>query len=89
MPRKKKPASQDASRLSDLFADTGPLASRKSGYGYRPQQLVFARAVEKTFKERGVLLADAPTGTGKSAAYLAPAILDVASSGGSLSVRQP
>ena len=29
-----------------------------------------------------MLLADAPTGTGKSAAYLAPAILGVASSGG-------
>jgi ATP-dependent DNA helicase DinG len=79
----KKPApSPDASRLSAIFADTGPLASRKTGYDYRPQQLGFARAVQKTFKERGVLLADAPTGTGKSAAYLAPAILDAASSGG-------
>lgn len=36
--------------------------------------------MEKTFRERGVLLADAPTGTGKSAAYLAPAILDAATS---------
>jgi ATP-dependent DNA helicase DinG len=80
---KKKPAwSPDASRLSAIFADTGPLASRKNGYDYRPQQLGFARAVEKTFRERGVLLADAPTGTGKSAAYLAPAILDAASSSG-------
>jgi len=82
MPHKKKPAPQDASRLTDLFSDTGPLASRKSGYGYRPQQLGFAQAVAKTLRERGVLLADAPTGTGKSAAYLAPAILDAASSGG-------
>lgn len=38
--------------------------------------------MEKTLEERGVLLADAPTGTGKSAAYLAPAILDAASNGG-------
>jgi ATP-dependent DNA helicase DinG len=82
MPRKRRPPPSDASRLSDLFADTGPLASRKDGYVYRPQQLGFARAVEKTLNGRGVLLADAPTGTGKSAAYLAPAILDVASSGG-------
>ncbi|MDP9410980.1 MAG: ATP-dependent DNA helicase [Actinomycetota bacterium] len=83
MTRKKKPASSpDASWLSALFAEAGPLASRKSGYGFRPQQLGFARAVAKTFEERGVLLADAPTGTGKSAAYLAPAILDVASSSG-------
>ena len=82
MPSKRKPVPSCASRLPELFADAGPLASRKSGYGFRPQQLWFARAVEKALKERGVLLADAPTGTGKSAAYLAPAILDVASSGG-------
>src|SRR5215210_4493841 len=82
MPRERRPAPSNASRLSDLFADAGPLASHKSGYGFRPQQLGFARAVEKTLGGRGVLLADAPTGTGKSAAYLAPAILDVASSRG-------
>lgn len=82
MPRKREPAPLDAAQLPALFADTGPLASRKSGYGYRPQQLGFARAVKKTLAEGGVLLADAPTGTGKSAAYLAPAILDAASSGG-------
>ncbi|MBA2345799.1 MAG: ATP-dependent DNA helicase [Rubrobacter sp.] len=81
MPRRRKQASSNASRLPDLFSEAGPLASRKSGYSYRPQQLGFARAVEKTLKERGILLADAPTGTGKSAAYLAPAILDAARSG--------
>src|SRR5215217_6960807 len=82
MTRKRRPTPSSASRLSDLFAEAGPLASRKTGYGFRPQQLGFARAVQKTFRERGVLLADAPTGTGKSSAYLAPAILDVAGSGG-------
>jgi len=81
VPSKRKSAHSPASRLPELFADVGPLASRKSGYGFRPQQLGFALAVEKTLEGRGVLLADAPTGTGKSAAYLAPAILDVASSG--------
>jgi ATP-dependent DNA helicase DinG len=83
---KRKPAPSRASRLPELFADAGPLASRKSGYGFRSQQLGLAQAVEKTFEGRGVLLADAPTGTGKSAAYLAPAILDVASSDGRLVV---
>ena len=38
--------------------------------------------MEKTLEGRGVLLADAPTGSGKSATYLAPTILGVASSGG-------
>src|SRR5918997_1149241 len=86
MPRKRKTTPSNASRLSDLFADAGPLASRKDGYVYRPQQLGFAHAVEKSLNERSVLLADAPTGTGKSAAYRAPAILDVASSGGGVVV---
>jgi ATP-dependent DNA helicase DinG len=79
--RKRNPVPSKASRLSELFAEAGPLASRKSGYGFRPQQLGFAHAVQKTLREGGVLLADAPTGTGKSAAYLAPAIFDAASAG--------
>ena len=58
-----------------LFASDGPLAARKAEYRRRPEQVELARAVERTFRERGVLLADAPTGTGKSASYLAPAIL--------------
>jgi ATP-dependent DNA helicase DinG len=58
-----------------IFASDGPLADRKREYQYRPEQVELARAVERTFRERGVLLADAPTGTGKSASYLAPAIL--------------
>ena len=82
MSRNGKSTPSNASNLSDLFAEAGALAARKSDYGYRPQQLGFARAVEKTLRERGVLLADAPTGTGKSAAYLAPTILDIAGSGG-------
>lgn len=59
----------------EIFASDGPFAARKPGYRYRPEQVELARAVERTFRERGVLLADAPTGTGKSASYLAPAIL--------------
>jgi ATP-dependent DNA helicase DinG len=61
--------------LGGLFAPEGPLASAKSGYRERPQQVGLAREVAKTFKEKGVLLSDAPTGTGKSLAYLAPTIL--------------
>lgn len=61
--------------LGDLFAPGGPLASAKPGYRERPQQVDLAREVARTFGERGVLLADAPTGTGKSLSYLAPAVL--------------
>ncbi len=58
-----------------LFATDGPFAARKPEYRRRPEQVEMAHAVERTFREKGVLLADAPTGTGKSASYLAPAIL--------------
>jgi ATP-dependent DNA helicase DinG len=63
------------SSLGDLFAPGGPLASAKPGYQRRPQQVGFAREVATTFREKGVLLADAPTGTGKSLSYLAPAVV--------------
>ncbi|MDP9457922.1 MAG: hypothetical protein CYG60_23080 [Actinobacteria bacterium] len=69
-PKSRRPEASEA-----IFAADGPLAARKAGYRRRPEQVELARAVERTFRERGVLLADAPTGTGKSASYLAPAIL--------------
>ena len=59
----------------EIFAPDGPFAARKPGYQHRPEQVEMALAVERSFREWGVLLADAPTGTGKSASYLAPAIL--------------
>lgn len=61
----------------ELFAPGGPLASVKPGYRERTQQVGLASEVARTFGEKGVLLADAPTGTGtgKSLAYLVPAVL--------------
>lgn len=64
-----------------LFASDGPLSTRKPGYRERPEQVDLAAAVEECFDSRSVLLADAPTGTGKSLGYLAPAILRAAQNG--------
>ena len=64
-----------------LFAADGPLASLKPGYRERPEQIDLADAVEGCFESKGVLLSDAPTGTGKSLGYLAPAILRAAQRG--------
>src|ERR687893_741561 len=61
--------------VGELFSPTGPLALAKPGYRERPQQVDLAHEVAKAFRNKGVLLADAPTGTGKSLAYLAPALL--------------
>ena len=64
-----------------LFAADGPFSTRKPGYSERPEQVDLAAAVEECFNSKSVLLADAPTGTGKSLGYLAPAILWAAQRG--------
>jgi ATP-dependent DNA helicase DinG len=61
--------------VEKLFAEGGALASGKPGYTKRPEQVELARSVGRILEAKGVLLADAPTGTGKSLAYLAPAAL--------------
>lgn len=50
-------------RVEELLADAGPLAAGKPGYSKREQQVALARAVAETLQAKGVLLADAPTGT--------------------------
>ncbi len=57
------------------FADEGPLASAVDQFEPRAGQRVMAAAVADTIAEGGVLLAEAGTGTGKTLAYLVPAIL--------------
>src|SRR5215216_3591126 len=67
--------------LADLCAQDGPLAREKAHYSRRPEQVELARAVQRTLSEKGVLLCDAPTGTGKSIGYISPAILRAAEVG--------
>jgi ATP-dependent DNA helicase DinG len=67
------------SRLLDdvaaAFADDGRLASALPQFEPRPGQRGMAAAVAATLDDGGVLLAEAGTGTGKTMAYLVPAIL--------------
>jgi ATP-dependent DNA helicase DinG len=58
-----------------VFAPAGPLARALPDYEPRPAQQQMAEAVEGIFADGGVLLAEAGTGTGKTLAYLVPAIL--------------
>jgi ATP-dependent DNA helicase DinG len=61
--------------LSDVFAPDGPLAkSAGSRYEVRDGQVRMAQAVAAKFAGGGCLFVEAPTGTGKSVAYLVPAI---------------
>ena len=61
--------------LEALFAETGPLARAIPGYKLRQQQVEMANAVAEAIDSRGLLIAEAGTGTGKTFAYLAPALL--------------
>jgi ATP-dependent DNA helicase DinG len=61
--------------LEALFAETGPLARAIPGYKLRPQQVEMAEAVSGAIDSRGLLIAEAGTGTGKTFAYLVPALL--------------
>ncbi len=61
--------------LDALFAPGGALARSVPGFRHRAQQAEFARAVLETIDAGGVLVAEAGTGTGKTFAYLVPALL--------------
>src|SRR5438445_9394478 len=57
-----------------FFGRGGALARCLPGYEERPAQQQLAEAVRRTLETGGVLLAEAGTGTGKTLAYLQPAI---------------
>jgi len=61
--------------LNQLFSDSGPLAKAITGFKARPPQIEMAAAVEKVIAQRSALLVEAGTGTGKTFAYLVPAML--------------
>lgn len=73
----KKPASPtlDLREILRIFAPGGALARRFSDYQSRPAQKQMAKTVAETFNHSRVALIEAATGTGKSLAYLVPALL--------------
>jgi ATP-dependent DNA helicase DinG len=58
-----------------LFAEGGPLARHIPGYRPRAQQLELAREILAAIEAGSPLVAEAGTGTGKTLAYLVPALL--------------
>ncbi|WP_349431315.1 ATP-dependent DNA helicase [Methylomarinum sp. Ch1-1] len=61
--------------FEQIFASDGALASVISGYRPRSAQLEMAEAIASAIAEEQNLIAEAGTGTGKTFAYLLPAIL--------------
>lgn len=67
---------QDPTATSSfLLSDSGPFVSKLPGFMQRPQQQRMAAAIEQALQERGSLVVEAGTGTGKTLAYLVPAIM--------------
>ena len=60
---------------ADILGAAGPLVRALPGFTPRPQQQAMAEAIEQALEQRSVLLAEAGTGTGKTLAYLVPALL--------------
>jgi len=64
-----------ADRVAAAFATGGALARTLPGFEARAGQAAMAAAVARVIDQGGVLLAEAGTGTGKTLAYLVPAVL--------------
>jgi len=61
---------------AELLGPAGPFAQAMPGYQARPGQMDMARAVERCLSSDGIALIEAGTGTGKTLAYLVPALLE-------------
>jgi ATP-dependent DNA helicase DinG len=61
--------------VRQFFSRHGALSTWHPNYEYRPGQLEMAEAVESALGDRKHLIVEAGTGTGKTLAYLLPAIL--------------
>lgn len=59
----------------EIFGVDGPLARAIPGFTMREEQIGMASAVDHALRTRGRLVVEAGTGTGKTFAYLVPAML--------------
>lgn len=65
----------DRDRVLELLGGDGPLAATLPGFELRDAQRHMAAAIADAFKDGEDLLVEAGTGTGKTLAYLIPAVL--------------
>jgi ATP-dependent DNA helicase DinG len=61
--------------VAEVFSDEGPLAKNDEHFEPRPGQRRMAEGIAVTFERGGKLMVEAGTGTGKTLAYLVPAVL--------------
>ncbi|WP_432239226.1 ATP-dependent DNA helicase [Herbaspirillum robiniae] len=68
------PGIHDA-EIDELFGPGGPLGGAVGSYKPRHSQTAMAKAIASAIDSQGTLIAEAGTGTGKTFAYLVPALL--------------
>jgi ATP-dependent DNA helicase DinG len=78
-----------AESLAELLAPGGRLAARLAGWEPRPQQMAMATLVAEAIRDRRHAIVEAGTGTGKSLAYLVPAVLAATADQEAPVARQP
>ncbi|GAB5489926.1 MAG: helicase C-terminal domain-containing protein [Phototrophicaceae bacterium] len=61
--------------VDEILADGGKLSNHLRNYESRQEQIMMAQSIAHIFNEGGNLMIEAGTGTGKSLAYLVPAVL--------------
>ena len=67
--------------MQEVFGPEGLIAQTHPEYEHRPGQIKMAEAVLRAFEQRRHLIVEAGTGTGKTLAYLVPAIAAACGSG--------
>jgi ATP-dependent DNA helicase DinG len=67
--------------MQEVFGPEGLIAKTHPEYEHRPGQINMAEAVLRAFEQRRHLIVEAGTGTGKTLAYLVPAIAAACGSG--------
>lgn len=70
-----KRGSKKARTLEGILGEGGLLDQMLERYEFRPQQLQMAKRVAEALKSDTMLMVEAATGTGKTLAYLIPALL--------------
>ena len=61
--------------FEEIFGAEGPLATAIPGFATRDEQIAMAEHVWQALRQQGRLIVEAGTGTGKTFAYLVPALL--------------
>jgi ATP-dependent DNA helicase DinG len=74
VPRAHELEELDPADVEAALEPGGPVARRHRAYEDRPTQREMAAAIARSYNDGGVLVAEAGTGTGKSIAYLIPAV---------------